>query len=532
MNRLTPLLLFAGTATLCLAVRPDRLAAWDAIQMALGLDRFDMPMHQPHPPGYLAPMAVAWVLHSFGLPSDVAMQAQSILATALAAVAIFWLARRVGTAAEGIVAAAVFAMHPVTLFYAVSGETYPAEALFAVLLVGIGLKADASPARLALFFGLYGLSGGVRQSLPLFFLPFALWRLFAVYRGPGGLAPLLVVAVSSSLAGLLVWLLPLLFLAGGPGPLLDLFGTQFFRLFGAHYSPLMGAPKAAVMHNLDLLWRFTLEGLSASGLVAAILLALFRLRPLRKEIGHTLIAWTVPAFLWFGLMFVYKAGHLLFLVPAFALAAARALGRVTILSRPLTVAVCLTQAGLFLAPPAWWVTAVGGRSWPAIQHAETLTSETLEALRDLAGGEPGSVLVVTRDGRFDFRTAMYYLPEMRVLWLLDQESTGAARRGAEVCEAQAHRVRCASGKGFWSGDSWPERAEVQINPPVRFIAWFCDPAGHFCEKVRQVVPVMRVPAGLLATLEVTDLRSVAASEFRVGSYRFVRRMEEAREEGR
>ncbi len=526
--RLSPVWLFAGVAGLCLAIRPEHLPAWDAIQMALGLDEFDMAMHQPHPPGYLAPMAVAWVVHALGLAADLAMQVQSVLATALATVAVFALGRRLGTPTEGVLAALVFAVHPVTLFYSVSGETYPAEALFAVLLVGAGLRVGpgVSPARLVAFFALFGLSGGVRQSLPLFFLPFAVWRLVAACRDGRRATRPLAIALASSLGGLAVWLVPLLGLAGGPGRLADLFGTQFFRVFGAHYSPLMGATGSAVLHNLDVFWRFVVEGLSASGLAAAVLLAVTHLRPLRGDgFGWVLAAWIAPAFLWFGLMFIYKSGHLLFLIPAFALASARVVARGVRsrgLARAVAGAAILAQAGLFLAPPAGWVLAVGGRSWPAIRHAETLTAETLQAVRGLALGHPDRVLVVTRDGRFDFRTAMYYLPEMRVVWTLDQESTGAARPGALACEAQAHRVHCSSGAGFWTGDAWPDEARVRLAPEVRHIAWFWDPAGRFREVARRVVPVRDVPAGQIATLEVTDLDRVTGSGFRLGPYRFVR----------
>ncbi len=528
VTRLLAVLLFAGTVVLCLAVRPEHLPAWDAIQMALGLDDFDMALHQPHPPGYLAPMAAAWVLRAMGLAADLAMQVQSVLATALAAVAVLALGRRLGTPGEGVLAALLFVVHPVTLFYAVSGETYPAEALFAVLLVGAGLRVEpgASRARLAAFFALYGLSGGVRQSLPLFFLPFAVWRLVAACRDGRGAARPLAVASASSLAGLVVWLVPLLWLAGGPGRLADLFGSQFFRLFGAHYSPLMGASPGAVLRNLDVLWRFIVEGLSASGLAAMALLAATRLRPLRGDrFGWVLVAWIAPALLWFGLMFIYKSGHLLFLIPAFALASARAVLRgieSRTLSRAVAGAAVLAQAGLFLAPPAGWVLAVGGRSWPAIQHGETLTAETLQAVRGLAPERPERVLVVTRDGPFDFRTAMYYLPEMRVMWLLDRESTGAARPGALACEARAHRVRCSSGAGFWTGEAWPDEAEVRLGPLVERIAWFWDRAGRFREEARRAVPVREVPAGRIATLEVTDLDRVLGSEFRIGPYRFVR----------
>lgn len=528
MTRLLAVLLFAGTLVLCLAFRPEHLPAWDAIQMALGLEDFDMALHQPHPPGYLAPMAVAWVLRAMGLAADLAMQVQSVLATALAAVALLALGRRLGTAGEGILAALLFVMHPVTLFYAVSGETYPAEAVFAVLLVGAGLRVEpgASRARLAAFFALYGLSGGVRQSLPLFFLPFAVWRLVTACRHGPGVARRVAICIVSAAVGVFVWIVPLLGLAGGPARLADLFGTQFFRLFGTHYSPLMGARPGAVLRNLDVLWRFVVEGLSASGLAAIALLAATCLRPLRGDgFGWVLLAWVVPAFLWFGLMFIYKSGHLLFLVPAFALASARAILRgieSRTLSRAVAGAAVLGQAGLFLAPPEAWVLAVGGRSWPAIQYGETRTAETIRALRGLAAGHPDRVLVITRDGPFDFRTAMYYVPEMRVVWLLDRESTGATRPGALACEALGHRVRCSWGAGFWDGETWPAEATIRLEAEVGHIAWFWDPAGRFREEARRAVPVREVPAGRITTVEVTDLERIPGSEFRIGPYRFVR----------
>lgn len=528
MNRAIPLLLFGGTAALGLAFRPEHLSAWDPIQMALGLTHFDLALHQPHPPGYLAPMAVAWVLNALGLGLDHAMQVQSILATALAAVALFFLGRSVGTSGEGFFAALLFAVHPVTLYYAVSGETYSAEALFAVLLVSVGLRVErgAPFRRLTAFFVLYGLSGGVRQSLPLFFLPFAVWRLVVACRGrEGSLRPIAIAAIAC-LAGTLSWLVPLLFLAGGPAALLDSFGTQFFRLFGAHYSPLMGASGATVLHNLDLLWRLVVEGLSASGLVAVALLGIGRLKALREDrFWVVLIAWIIPPFLWFGLMFIYKSGHLLFLIPAFALASSRVFLR-GIRSRRFSFAVALsvvfTQAGLFLAPPEWWVRSVGGRSWPAIAYAETVTAETLAALRGLADGHPQSVLVFTRDGPLDFRTAMYYLPEMHVVWALDRESTGANREGALLCKAREHVVRCAFGAGFWTGPAWPREAEVRLDAEIRYIAWFWDPTGRFRAEARRNVPVREMSAGRLARLEVTDLSLVPLSEFQIGPYRFVR----------
>ena len=33
--------------------RAERLSGWDPVNFALALDRWDLALHQPHPPGYL-----------------------------------------------------------------------------------------------------------------------------------------------------------------------------------------------------------------------------------------------------------------------------------------------------------------------------------------------------------------------------------------------------------------------------------------------------------------------------------------------
>jgi len=536
MKRWIGLLIAATSAAGSAAFVPEHLWSWDAIQLALGLDHFDIAIHQPHPPGYLGPMAAAWAFHAFGLPADRAMIAQSVLAAALAAASVFALARRLGTVQDGVVAGLSFAIHPLTLYYAVSGETYPMEALAAVLLVwfGLSVRAGAGLRALALFFFVYGVSGGVRQNLPLFFLPWAVWRLAAGVRadrlgwkGAG-------VAAAAALAGLLVWFVPLVALAGGPGLLFERFGTQFFRLFAAHYSPLMGASGSAVRHNLDVAWRFLVEALSVSGLAAIGTFVATRGRGLREgRLWAVWLAWLIPPFLWFTLLFVYKAGHLLFLVPVFAILAARAI-RYGVSSRRmaagLAAAVVLGQAALFLAPPAGWTRTVGGRCWPAIEYEETLTRETIAALTDLAAGRPESVLVVTRDARFDFRRAMYYLPEMRVLWLMDRESTGAARTGAEVCEARAHRVRCSTADEFWPSAAWPPEARIEVGPEVRWIAWFADPGTGFLRALERAVPVRLLRHGRLGEVWLSEWGAARDREVRVGPYRFVRTGVSARPE--
>lgn len=526
-----PLAILLGAAGLYALFLPGHLASWDAIQFALGLEHFAMPIHQPHPPGYLGHMAVGWLFADLGLSTDRAMQAASVAAAALAVAAVFFLGRKMYGTLEGWVAAALLAFHPLTLYYAVSGESYPAEALAAIVLVfwGLDLKRGCSLGRIVGFFLVYGLLGGLRQSLPLFFLPFAIWRLFMACGGLQSTAAIFRVGVAgvSAVAGIGAWAAPLVMLAGGGESLLKLFGTQFFSVFGAFYSPLLGASEGAVRTNLDALWRFGIGALSAAGAVALVMVALGRFRTLREDaFKGVYLAWLLPPLTWFALMFIYKAGHMLVLAPVVALFSARVLVRAfmpdwRLLFGALLGGVLAVQAALFLAPPTWWTLTFGDRSWPAIQHAEAHTAATLDAIRDLSHGDPSTVLVVTRDGRFEFRRAMYYLPDFTVLWLMDRDSTGVPKPGAEVCEARDHGVKCQSGEGFWLADELPANQEVTLSPSVRHVAWFAQPTGGFSRALGRSLPLRSLKAGPVSTFPVTDLRR-GSVRFSVGSYTFQR----------
>jgi len=530
LDRVAPILIALVAAAGFLAFLPQRLAAWDAIQFALGLEDFAIPMHQPHPPGYLGHMAVGRVLTALGVACDRAIQLASLVAAAAATGAVYVLGRRLHSRAVGGLAAALFATNPVTIYYAVSGESYPIEAFGVVVLVTLGLRLGRSArlVPLAGFFLIYGFFGGIRQSIPLFLGPFALWRLIEACRasGPRGTLLRFGVAGGAAIAGILAWFVPLAFLAGGAHVVLDAFGSQFFKAWGAAYSPLLGATDRMVAANLDNLWRFLLAALAPAGWAALALapLALRASKPLRLHLA-TYALWIAPPFLWFALMFVWKPGHMLFLCPAFALASAAALRRalphgLRLLPGLAAATIVLAQIGVFLSPPAWW-SHLCLCSASGIAYDEVDTAANLDAIRELTDGDPSSVLIVARASPFSFRKAMYYLPDVPVTWLMDEMSTGIAGRGLDACEAIGHRVRCLSGGGFWMKWNLPDAIDVPIPASTRRIVWLAPQAEPFMIELAKKVPLRAVKAGPVSVLPVADV-GTDAIDVTVGGYRFRR----------
>jgi len=522
------------TACFALAVypaMPDGLTGWDPIQFALGLKHFDMAHHQPHPPGYLGHMALAWLFDRLGADAGISVRLASLLAGAGMVFGTFVLGRDSAEYAAGIVAALLAASHPLTAYSALSGESYSIEALGAVALILVGLRVtrDSGPLTLTLFFGLYGLLGGVRQSLPLYFFPFALWRLIEFCRGrkPFVRPAWFAAAAGTAIAGIAVWAIPLSLLAGGHKTLSGSFVNQFFSVFGRAYSPLMGAGLPAVLSNLDGLWRFALSALSVSGILTAVLWPFARGRASRSTSDILLFAcWFIPPLAWFVLMYVYKPEHLLLWVPAFSILAGSVLtrlqGTVRRLLPVVVAAIVATQAALFLSPPIWWTGTVGAKSLPGIQYADTLSSDTARTLSELAGDNPASMMVVTRDARFTFRDAMFRLPEMQVFWMIDSDSTGVPMRGGEVCTGHDFQTRCNSGRPFWDWDHISPVATVNIGPEVRHIAWFAAPSSPFLPELRSRIGTRSVTRPPVTDFLVTDVGD-GPVDLTIGPYAFIRR---------
>jgi hypothetical protein len=561
VKRLAPIFVSLAALLLYLPFLPERITGWDPIQFALGVGRFDLALHTPHPPGYLGHVMIARLIAALGVDPGRAVLLAGLAAAAAGAGAVYVLGSRLYGKAAGAAAAALFATHPLVWSQAVSGESYPLETLAAtlVVLVGLGVGPGASRRRLWAFFVLFGLSGGTRQGVTLFLLPFAMWRLW-VARGQGvreGLIRTLGAGIAGAV-GVLGWFAPLAALVGGVGELIGAADRQLFDLFGRAYSPLMGASRAAVMNNLDGLWRFVVVAVSFGGAAALVLWPLARTRtggdpvpaPSTQraipawERRVAFLLWVVPPFLWFILMFAYKAAYLMLLVPMVAVASGAVLARTGLVAatspgasrvarRPspaairrwtaaLVAAVCLGQAALFLSPPAPLVRAFGDTGLPAVLHADAETRAVVGVLEGLSNGDPDGVLVVTRDARFTFRRAMWHLPGMRVLWLIDSDSTGAPMHGVEVCTARDRTVSFASGaEGFWRWSDLPATTEIRLEPTTRTIAWFASPAGPFATALRRGIPLRAVPAERPFEVLVTDLPA-GPVRLEVGPYTFVR----------
>ncbi len=462
-----------GSAAVAIAARlpfvARRLWDHDSIQFALGVERYDLAAHHPHPPGYPLYIALLKLLRAMGVEPLQGMVALAVLSAGVGAAAMVFLLVRLsgGRLGVGLLGAALFIANPLLWFY---GELPLLYAVEGGLSVAIALAILRMGEGRAAFYGavaLFALFGGLRQSTMVLLGPLFLYGVWRAWRS--GKLPLGRIALGAGLGLLLVlaWFVPMCWQAGGYAEYRRI-GAEHFRTLLPQTSVLYGAGWGALAHNLTVLAKWTLQGVLPGGIAWIVLAGLSprRLRAvpgaLRRASG-LLAFWALPPLAFFALFHVTKAGYTLVYLPAFlvglALAASPLLddasfgapeARVPRVRWRAIVGISVAVAvggGIFLFgadraadDPRWLAVAKHEFRAAAIREYETELDGALDTLRRYP---PGSTVLVTVElsgtgeaGADGFlypwqRHLQWYLPEYLVVHAVPEEDLAFVARGHE-----------------------------------------------------------------------------------------------------
>lgn len=308
----TPALLFVLSALLRLPFVSGALVNWDAVQFALATRSFDIARHQPHPPGYI--LYIGWGRALTWLTGDpnVAFSLTSLIAGSLAVALLYLLGREIVGGRTAVLAASLFALSPLAWYYSTVALTYAVESLLLLMVAWFCWRALAGGGeRMVLLAALtLGLAGGVRQSTLVLLLP--LWLVVAARTGRrafwrGGL-----VLTATCLA----WLLPLVWLAGGPVAYVR-DGLSLLGFVGSKTSVMFGGLHA-LLGNLAQVGGGLLVALNLSAVLFGLSLrrrcaARSRLRP---RDWLLLGLWAGPALAVFVFGHIGQVGYLMLVLPA------------------------------------------------------------------------------------------------------------------------------------------------------------------------------------------------------------------------
>lgn len=400
--------LFFITVLTRLPFASQYLYHWDSVNLAFGLQHFDVQAGAPQYPGYIVYVLLGQFINIFFNNPQITMVFISVISSGLAAVAIYYLGREMFNPATGLIAAIFLISSPLVWFY---GEVALPHALdlfaisFALWLLYRIRQGERRWLWLTAVF--LALLGGVRQQDLLFLGPvilFAIWRM--------GLRSILLFG-SISAAVSLLWFIPLIQNAGG---------LQAYMAGSRAYSESFFST-TSVLHGAGMtgLWRNVVNKLIPYTLYAgalALLPMLYWGVRLPKQ-WHTWLksrkAWFIglsiaPALGFYAFIHMGQQGLVFVFMPLIFVLSAEGLRRLlphVVYQKIAVTAVALAGAAIFIFAPVYPLGTDTPRllTYSTIQEHDRMMAQQIKTVR--AHFAADDTILLTSN----WRHSEYYLPE-------------------------------------------------------------------------------------------------------------------------
>jgi len=310
-----PISLFTITFLLRIPLTSKLLYDQDAVQFALALEKYDVYLHQPHPPGYFVYVMVGKLINLFFHDANSSFLLLSLIGSGLTVVAVYYLGILIFDRETGLWAAAFALTSPLFWYYGELPLTYAVAPFFNTWIAILCWNLLHKQSRwLYVSSVVLGITGGIRQDVLIFLLP--LW-LFCICRFHWK-----QVLIAGFILGLAVasWFFPMLAMTGGPERYFA--AVREYWLFHTSTFAVWNAGIRSRGYFLSALLGNTSYGIGIGaiillfGLYALIRSGGWRLTSTKKILFFGL--WLAPGFLFHIFIFMNpdQAGYSVFFLPA------------------------------------------------------------------------------------------------------------------------------------------------------------------------------------------------------------------------
>lgn len=270
---------------------------WDAGNFALGVNNYNIAMHQPHPPGYPIFIGLGKVLNYFLHDANFSLVLVSMFFAFLAVLFLYFLVLKIYPKKYCLAAVTILFLivNPIFWFYRGLALSYTVDAFISVFLLWIFFKYKDNNNYLYLGSLILGLAGGFRPTLIVFLFPLFCYNFFFIKkkRTIKIIISLIILSIS-----ILSWLVPMILLTGGIG--------EYFK----DLKNLFSAAEASIplLQNIKTF---------VSVLFVAINVLLIPLVKLKRQYLLLALIAGMPAFLVYTFMHFGQPGYVLILLPIF-----------------------------------------------------------------------------------------------------------------------------------------------------------------------------------------------------------------------
>jgi hypothetical protein len=403
------------------------LVNMDSCQFALALEKFDITVHQPHPPGYFLYVLLGRLLNVFIADANTVYVSISVFFSGMAIAAVYLLGRDIFGRKIGTIAALLALSSPSFWFHGEVALTYILEAFFSTvtaLFCWRILKGQEKYLWISVV--LLGLAGGVRQNTPVFLLP--LWLYSVRNLAPGKIVASLCVLAATCLS----WFIPMVWMTGGWDAYRGAFRELWMFNTGGR-GVLEGEWSYLRLFSLKM-FLYLIYGLGVGLFPVALAVYSMAKRGRWKSVDSTkaifFSLWVLPVMMFFLFVFlsIQNPGYILIFLPALFILASFSIFHVgnelgnrygkNVCLAILTAVVVLNMAAFFLlkSPVSYrWIRT----------HDRNLSL----LLADIKTLDPGETAVFVNNLiYYSYRHFMVYLPEYRAYNVDVRTSTQGKRR--------------------------------------------------------------------------------------------------------
>jgi len=411
---LLPLFLFLLTIITRIPFTSKFLYHMDSVHFALALEKYDITVHQPHPPGYFLYVMLGKLLNYFIRDANSTFVFISIVFSSLTIIALYYLGREIYDKKIGLLAAIIALTSPNIWFHGEVALTYIVEAFFSTAIAFLCWRIYKGEHKyIWLSVVILGISGGIRQNTIVFLLP--LW-LFSVKE-----LPIRRIIISLVLLALvcLLWFVPMVWMTGGWNVYHEAFRELWLFNTGSVSVFERGWESFKIFSSA--LFNFTFYGIGAGicvlSFAAYYVIRRRRLKYLDRAKVYFFSFWALPSVFFYLMVFIRPAnpGYVLIFLPALCILLAVSIGYLSgefkkIIKKdiyiPVVTLVIVTNLYVFIFSSYQ-------ASYRQIKKHDYDLSIMLHNINLY---DPTKTVVFVREPYifYGFRQIMYYLPEFRV----------------------------------------------------------------------------------------------------------------------
>lgn len=410
---LLPLSLFLLTIITRVPFTSKLLYHGDSVQFALALEKYDITVHQPHPPGYFLYVMLGRLLNYFIGDANSVFVSASVIFSGLTVVAVYFLGKELYDKKAGLLAAAIAMTSPNLWFHGEVALTYVVEAFFSTAIAFLCWRIYKREHKyIWLSVIALGIAGGIRQNTIVFLLP--LW-FFSVKE-----VPIRKIIISLVLLGFvcLLWFVPMVCMTGGWNVYREAFRELW--LFNTGHVSVFEKGWSSFKIFSQSLFDFTIYGVGSGilimGLAAYSLIRHRRLKYLDRTKIFFFSLWMLPSIFFYLFIFIHpsNSGYVLIFLPALFILIASSIGYISAelkqllkkdIFTPIALAIIIINTCIFFFSK-YPVSYGAIRNHDRDLSIMLASIKTFDPLKTVVFAEPYVF--------FGFRHIMYYLPEYRV----------------------------------------------------------------------------------------------------------------------